>query len=154
MDEVDAILSELDFFAGMDAAHLDLIGDCGAEITAEPGDYLLREGEHADTFYVIRSGSIALEAYMPGRGAITIQTLAKEDLLGWSWLFPPYKWHFDARALERSTLYAFSASCLRQKCDDDPAFGYAMMRRVAQAIVGRLQATRLQLMDIDDYAIR
>lgn len=154
MDDVEAILRECTFFAGMEPAHLDLIVGCGAELAVAPGDFILREGQYADVFYIVRSGSVALEAFMPGKGAITIQTLMKDDLLGWSWLFPPYRWHFDARALEPTTLYAFDGACLRQKCDDDPAFGYDVMKRVTLSIIQRLQATRLQLMDYSDYARR
>ncbi|MCC6792080.1 MAG: Crp/Fnr family transcriptional regulator, partial [Thermomicrobiales bacterium] len=84
----------------------------------------------------------------------TIQTLGPGDILGWSWLFPPYRWHFDARVLTPTSTLEFNGACLRQQCDDDPALGYDIMKRVAQTMIERLQASRLQLMGFTDYAPR
>ena len=109
---------------------------------------VFREGDPAETFYVVRSGAVALEAHAPARGELTIETLGAGEVLGWSWLFAPYRWHFDARALSRVRATAFDATCLRAKCDDDTALGYDLMKRFAQVMIERLQWTRLRLLDV------
>jgi CRP-like cAMP-binding protein len=154
MEDVEPILAQHPFFAGMPPDHLRAIAGCASEQTFAPGQFVLREGEYAATFYLLRQGTVALETFAPGRGPIAIQTLGDGDVLGWSWLFPPYRWHFDARVLAPTTALEFNGACLRQQCDDDPALGYDVMKRVAQTIIERLQATRLQFMDYADYALR
>jgi CRP-like cAMP-binding protein len=97
---------------------------------------------------VIRHGSVAIELYSPPRGGVTIETLAPGEVLGWSWLLPPYRWHFDARALSQVRVTAFDGACLRRKCEEDPALGYELMQRFAQVMLERLQWTRLRLLDV------
>ena len=96
----------------------------------------------------MRHGRVVLETFVPGRGALTIETLEEGDLLGWSWLFPPYRWHFDARALDLVRAVAFDGACLRGKIDDDHALGYELLDRFSPVMLERLQATRLQLLDV------
>src|SRR5581483_1513183 len=95
------------------------------------GAYLFREGGNADRFFLIREGGIALEVDAPGRGALVIETLHAGDVVGWSWLFAPYRWQFDGRAVEASRLVAFDGRCLRDKCEADHELGYQLMRRFA-----------------------
>jgi CRP-like cAMP-binding protein len=91
---------------------------------------------------------VALQVFVPQRGPITVETVAAGEVLGWSWLFPPYRWHFDAQALELVRAIAFDGQCLRNKCAEDHDLGYALMQRFAQIMLQRLQATRLQLLDV------
>jgi CRP-like cAMP-binding protein len=154
VDTIVELLAHHPFFADMEPAHLRTLAGCATERTFGPGEFILREGEHAATFYLVLHGQVAVETFVPGKGPITIQTLGDGDVLGWSWLFPPYRWHFDARALTPVTALEFNGACLRQQCDDDPALGYDVMKRVAQTIIQRLQATRLQLMELADYVPR
>jgi CRP/FNR family cyclic AMP-dependent transcriptional regulator len=125
-----------------------LTPSCGREQRAEPGEHLCREGDPADRFYLILSGVVALEIAVPGRDAVLIETLHDGDLLGWSWLFEPHRWQFDARVVEPAELLVFDGACVRERCEADPALGYAFMQRFAAVMVERLQATRLQLMDV------
>jgi len=127
-----------------------LIVGCAANVRFEAGEYIFREGEDANQFYIIRHGKVALELFTPERGVLTIQTLGAGDVLGWSWLFPPYRWRFDARALELTRAIALDGTCLRNKCDEDHNLGYELVKRFAQIIIERLQATRLQLLDVYD----
>jgi CRP-like cAMP-binding protein len=113
---------------------------------------LLREGDPADRFFLIRRGTVALEVSAPGRGALTIETLDDGDPVGWSWLFAPYRWQFDARTVGPCELVAFDGACLRGKCEEDHELGYQLMRRFAANVVSRLQATRLQLLDVYGHA--
>src|SRR5512144_1223367 len=108
----------------MSPDHLELIAGCAQNRAFEDGSYLLREGDAADTFYVIRYGRVALETHVPQRGALTIETIDDGDLLGWSWLVPPFRVDFDGRAIGNVHTVAFDAVCLRGKADADPALGY------------------------------
>jgi CRP/FNR family cyclic AMP-dependent transcriptional regulator len=145
---VEHLIGAAQLFSGLAPQHLETIAGCASTARFDKDEYLFREGEPADTFYVIRSGSVALEAHLPGRGAARILTLRDDDVLGWSWLFPPYRWQFDAQALEPVRAVAFDGACLRTSCTNDHTLGYELMRRFAQVMVSRLQATRLQLLDM------
>jgi CRP/FNR family transcriptional regulator, cyclic AMP receptor protein len=148
MRTIDALLTEVPAFEGMAPERLELIAGCAVNRVFERGEHLLREGDPADVFYVIRAGHVALETYVPQRGALTIETLHDGDLVGWSWLVSPHRTVFDARASGTVHTMAFDGRCLRGKCEDDPALGYDLLTRFVTVIVERLQATRLQLLDV------
>jgi CRP/FNR family cyclic AMP-dependent transcriptional regulator len=135
-------------FAGLQSWHLELIAGCGANVRFAAGDVVFREGEPADSLYLIRRGSVALDLAAPGRRALTIETLHDGEVLGWSWLFEPHRWMFDARAVGETSAIAFDGACLRGKCEADHELGYQLMHRFASVLVSRLQATRLQLLDV------
>jgi hypothetical protein len=97
---------------------------------------------------LIRHGVVALEVNAPGRGPLLIQTLHDGEVVGWSWLFAPYRWQMDGRAVEPCSLVAFDGACLREKCDAEHELGYQLMSRFAANVIDRLQATRLQLLDV------
>jgi CRP/FNR family cyclic AMP-dependent transcriptional regulator len=145
---IEQLLAEAPAFNGMSEEHLALIAGCAQNRTTTDGEYLLREGDSADTFYVIRYGRVALETYVPERGALTIETIDDGDLLGWSWLVPPFRVDFDARAIGNVHTVAFDAACLRGKADEDRVLGYELMRRFIPVIVERLQATRFRMLDV------
>lgn len=153
------------FFAGLDPAHLALLAGCASNEVFPAGSFLFREGEPAQTFYLIREGKVALEIAAPGRGgrtgvgasgasagALVIQTLGDGDVAGFSWLIEPHRWEFDGRAVERVRAVRMDGTCLRGKCEDDPRLGYELMRRFAGLTASRLQATRLQLLDVYGHA--
>ncbi|WP_346840106.1 cyclic nucleotide-binding domain-containing protein [Microbulbifer sp. SAOS-129_SWC] len=141
-------LCEHPFFRDMATADLGLIGGCGDNAIYAAGDYLARENEAADHFFVIRSGRIAVETFLPDRGPLCLQTLHDGDIFGWSWLFPPYLWTFDARALDEVHAIRLNGKCLREKCEADPRLGFQLMKRFARIATERLQATRIQLLDV------
>ena len=145
---LDEVLAEIPFFAGIHPERLELLAGCASNVGFAAGDAIFRAGEPADTFYVIRRGTVAIELHAPARGALTMETLEAGEVIGWSWLFPPYRWHFDARALSAVRATAFDGACLRGKCEDDPALGYDLMKRFAQVFIERLKWTRLRLLDI------
>jgi CRP/FNR family transcriptional regulator, cyclic AMP receptor protein len=154
MRTLDELLAEVPALAGLAAEQRELIAGCAANAAFASGEYLMREGEPADTFYVIRHGAVAIETFVPARGPATIETLHAGDLLGWSWLVPPYRTTFDARALETVRAVAFDGACLRGKCADDAVLGRALLERFTPVIVERLQATRLRLLDMYDESPR
>ena len=148
MRTVAELLAQSGAFPGLRPEYVELIAGCGRNDTFHPGEMLMRAGEPAQTFYVIRHGAVALETYVPARGPLMIETLHDDELLGWSWLFAPYRTEFDARALGVVRALAFDGACLRGKCDEDPALGYELMTRFAAVLTDRLQATRIRLLDV------
>ena len=148
MQTIAEYLPEHPFFAGLDPAALELAAGCAVNVHFRPGEFLFHEGDPADTFYVVRHGSVALETFVPARGPVLIETIDAGEVIGWSWLFPPYRWHLDARALTAVRATGFDGTCLRQKCDADPVLGYDLMGRFAQVLIERLQWTRLRLLDV------
>jgi CRP-like cAMP-binding protein len=148
VETIDVVLRDVRLFEGLPAGMLELVAGCGSNVGFGDGELLFRQGDPADTFFVVRRGSVALEVFVPARGAVTIETIEAGDVVGWSWLFAPYRWHFDGRAIGDVRATAFDGACLRGKCDADPALGYAVMSRFAQVMIERLQWTRLRLLDV------
>jgi CRP/FNR family transcriptional regulator, cyclic AMP receptor protein len=148
MQTIDALLRESPTFASLEPARLEVIAGCATNVHFDADHVLFREGDAADTFYLVRHGSVALETFVPARGSLLIETIEPGEVVGWSWLFEPYRWHFDARALTEVRATAFDGACLRGKCDADPALGYDLMTRFAHVMIERLQWTRLRLLDV------
>ena len=148
MKTLDQVVLESAVFAGLGDTYAEQLAGCSQNVGFDAGDTLFREGEPADTFYVVRRGRVALELYVPGRGALTIETIDAGQVVGWSWLFPPHVWHFDARAVAPVRAVAVDGACIRGKCEDDPALGYQLMQRFSAVLLERLNATRLRLADL------
>jgi len=148
MRTLDALIVESPVFKGLDQDQLELIAGCASNTVFAAGERLFREGDQADTFFLIRHGLVALDAYVPNRGQLTVETVGPGEIVGWSWLLPPHRWHFTGRAVDLVRAVQFDGACLRKKCDEDPVLGYDLITRFAQVLVSRLQATRLQLMDV------
>jgi CRP-like cAMP-binding protein len=148
IEGMDKIVREHRFFAGLSEDVIRLVAGCTRNVRFEAGAYLFREGAPADEFFLVRHGRVALEMASPGRAAVTFQTVPEGEVVGLSWLIPPYRWAYDARALELVRAIGIDARCLRQKCESDHEFGYAMMMRFVPVLVERLQATRLQVLDV------
>jgi CRP/FNR family cyclic AMP-dependent transcriptional regulator len=148
MRTLDALITESPVFAGLDQEDLELIAGCGRNVIFAAGERLFREGEQANTFYLVRHGLVALDQDVPNRADVTVETVGPGEIVGWSWLLEPHRWHFTGRAVELVRAVQFDGACLRGKCEEDPALGYALLSRFAGVLVDRLQATRLQLMDV------
>ena len=141
------LLAEQSVLRDLEPADIDLMAGCGHNEVFAAGTFLAREAETADRFYVVRQGKVALELHAP-TGPLLIETLGAGELVGWSWLFPPYRWTHDVEAIDQTRVTTIESACLRAKCDSDPAFGYRLMKRFAQVVVDRLQATRFRLLDL------
>ncbi len=148
MRGLDQLLADHPFFAGLDGEALTLMAGCATNVHYAPGDYLFHQDSSADHFYVLRRGRIQLEVPSPGRGLLVLTTFQREDVLGWSWLVPPYRWEADARATEATDAIAFDGLCLRGKCDDDPALGYELLKRAAAVMNTRLFAALVRSLDL------
>jgi CRP-like cAMP-binding protein len=145
---LEPIIREHPFFRGLPDPYLSLIVGCARNERFEDGQVLFHEAEEADQFFVIRQGQVALEIHVPGRGPARLETVADGEVVGWSWLFPPYRWQLTARALGSVRAIAFDGKCLRAKCEESHDLGYELMKRFAQVVMQRLSATRLQLLDL------
>ena len=147
-ERLESLLANVPLLEGLAPEDLALLSGCGRNVRFTAGKYLFRRGDPANTFHVIRHGSVALETFVPTRGPLMIETLEAGEMLGWSWLFSPYLRHLDARALTVVRATEFDGACLRQKCEDDPRLGYELMGRFTQVLIERLQWTRLRLLDL------
>lgn len=136
------------FFATLTSAHRDLLAGDAEPALFAADERVFADGAPADRFWLIETGSIALDMWVPGRGAQTVETVLAGTVLGWSWLYPPYRWHFGAQARERVEAIAFDAAAVRRRCEADAGFGYTMLRCFTPVIIERLQATRLRLLDL------
>lgn len=148
MEGIEHIVREHPFFTGLDEQYCDLLAGCARNVRFDAGSYLFHEGDDADAFYLIRHGHVALQIEAPGRGALTFQTLGPGEIVGVSWLVAPYRWSYDARAVELTRAIGMDAKCLRGKCDGDHDLGYALFQRFIPIVAERLQATRLQMLDV------
>jgi CRP-like cAMP-binding protein len=145
---LDRIIAEHRFFRDLEPEISKLIAGCAKNVRFEAGSHLFHEGEEANAFYLIRHGRVGLEIKAPGRVPMRFLTAGAGEIVGISWLVPPYRWSYDAKALELVRAVAIDAKCLRGKCEADNHLGYALMKRFVPALAERLHATRLQLLDL------
>jgi CRP-like cAMP-binding protein len=135
------------FLADMEPHHLDLLAECASIKQFERNEMIFRTAEPANGFYLIENGSVALEDWVSEHGPITIDTLVAGEPMGWSWMFPPYVWHFSARATEPTTGLFFDAAVFRKYCNQDLTLGHQLFWRMSQVMVRRLQASRRKLIE-------
>ena len=145
---LEPILRQQPFFTDLPEADLALITSCARNVRFQSGESIAREGEDADSFFLIREGRVALSVPTPHGGDLTIETLDAGEVVGWSWLLPPHVWHFDVTAVSAVRALSMDGRCLREKCATDPRLGYDLMKRFSRVMAERLTATRLQLMDL------
>ena len=146
LERIAKLVSTTPILGGLSEAHRERLVQCAEDVRFPAGQYLARNGHPADRFFILHTGSVKLELEPEAGGSIGIETFAPPEVVGWSWLLPPYHWHFDVRALDDVHAIAVDGATLRVWMDDDPAFGYAILRPFAGVMVSRLQATRLRLL--------
>ncbi len=142
--ELEAQVVAQPFLIDLSTAHIRLLADCAMRSEFKAGQVIFRKGETANRFYLITRGKVALES-STGDCVVKIDEVGAGDLLGWSWIFPPYIWHFDARAIEPTTAIFFYGTILREYCEADPALGYELFKRMSEVMMRRLQAARVRL---------
>jgi len=148
METLERIIAEHPFFAGLEAEYTCLLVGCASNVRFPAGAYLFREGQEANEFYLIRAGKVALEVSAPQRQPIIVETLGEGDILGWSWLVPPYVRKFHARAVADTRAISLDGKCLRNQCEQNHDLGYELLKRFTQIVNQRLEATRFQLLDV------
>jgi CRP/FNR family cyclic AMP-dependent transcriptional regulator len=152
METLERIIAEHPFFVGLDESFTNLMVGCASNVRFKTGTYILKEGDLANTFYLIREGKVALEVVAPQHKPIIVSTLSVGEVLGWSWLLPPYRWKFHGRAVDDVRAIALDGKCLRTKCEENHDLGYEILKRFAHIMTQRLEQTRLQLLDV--YTVR
>jgi CRP/FNR family transcriptional regulator, cyclic AMP receptor protein len=148
VETLERIIANHPFFAGLDDGFTNLMVSCASNVRFKAGDYMFKEGDAANTFYLIREGRVAVEVFAPQHKPIIVATLGVGEILGWSWLLPPFQWKFHAHAAEDTRAIALDGKCLRTKCEQNHDLGYEVVKRFAQIIEQRLEAARLQLLDV------
>ena len=143
---VETVIAEHPFLKGIKPEHIRILTSCAMRMTFRENELIFREGDPANRFYLIEQGKVSLEAPRRDEPGEPIQMVGPGEPLGWSWLYPPYYWHFDALAVEPTTAIFFYGTRLREACEEDHDFGYELMKRMTQVVIHRLQATRKQLL--------
>ena len=121
METIEAVLRDVPLFEGLTPAQLEVIAGCGSNVQFREGELLFKDRDPAESFYVLRHGSVALETFVPARGAVVIETIEAGEVVGWSWLFPPYQWHFDARAVSLVRATSFDGVVPARQVRDRPS---------------------------------
>lgn len=147
MNVAEIAIAEHPFLKGFTSRNLQILADSAMHVEFETGQIIFQEGDLANRFYLIESGKVALETPEKDEEPKLIQTIGAGDVLGWSWLFPPYYWHFDARAAEPTKAIFFYGTRLREQCEQDHDLGYELMKRMSEVVIKRLQATRKMLLE-------
>ena len=148
MKTIAVELQEHPFFEGLPQDYVEQIAGCGQNVVYSPNTLMAAEGSEANEFFIIRKGRVSLQINAAPVGTQSLQTLDDGDILGWAWLFPPYRWSTAAMAVQQVRAIKLDGKCLRGKCDADPTMGYALMKRFSRIMTERLEATRLQLLDL------
>jgi len=143
---IDSVIAGHPFLRGLKPEHQRLLAESAMRVSYAPGELIFAEAEPANRFYLIEKGRVSLESRTKDQAPVPVQIIGPGDVLGWSWLFPPYYWNFDARALDPTTAIFFYGTRLREQCEEDSDFGFEMMRRMTAVVIQRLQAARKELL--------
>lgn len=148
MSEVFDLLADHPFFAGMTDEQIRIVAETGTFVSFKGGETIFSEGGPANACLLILDGDVALELDTPGHGEQVMQTLHAGDLLGWSWLYPPHRWSYDAHVHSDTEAIRFDGPALKQVAEADPVLGYELMKRFTEMLVNRMQSIRIQLLDV------
>lgn len=153
MNNTEVIIASHPFWQGLSREFLPLVAESARLSCYGVGDLIFQERQNAEHLYLLHRGQVALEAFVPGRGVTTLQMLGPGEALGWSWLFPPYRWQYSARSVDATEIIEFNAAGLRAQAEEHPTFGRDLVTRMAQVLLRRLQATRLKLQEFHDPGV-
>ena len=142
------------FLAGMNRKQLALLTDCAMVVQFKKGQVIFREGDIANRFYLIETGQVILESSDAPDDSVVIDMIGSGDLLGWSWMFPPYVWHFTARATEPTAAIFFYGTILREYCEHDHSLGYELFKRMGAVMMKRMQAARDKMVDSGQISLK
>ena len=149
MNTVENIIGTHPFWKELNPHYFHILRECAVYSRFGVGQCIFEAGSDAEHFYLIHNGYVVLETLMPGKGRVTLQAIGPGEALGWSWLFPPYRWHFSARSTEVTDAVCFGARALRDYAEENHDFGYDLAMRVVRIVLERLQAARSLLADFD-----
>ena len=140
------------FLRGMPAGQLSVLAEAARDVSFPARHRLFEDGGNATHFWLIRCGHVSLDLHVPGEGPVVIETVGMGELLGWSWLFPPYKWAFGAVAATAVEAFEFDAPAVRERCAADSQLGYELGQRIGRVLAQRLQAVRIRLIARSGYS--
>jgi CRP/FNR family transcriptional regulator, cyclic AMP receptor protein len=144
-EPLDRAIAKHPFLAGLTLEQVNILVENSMRVRFKQDETIFREGDPANRFYLIEKGKVSLETHVKDRPGLHVQTLGAGDVLGWSWLFPPYYWQFDAQAVEPTIAIFFYGTRLREQCEQNHELGYELLKRMANIVISRLQATRKEL---------
>lgn len=142
------IISGHPFFQGLSSENLAFAASCSKNILFNEGQVIANPGDSANDFYLIREGQVSISLELPPRKTFVFQTLSENDILGLSWLIPPYRWTVSARAIKATHAIALDGSCMRKKCEENPQLGFILMKHLVEILAAREEAVRLRLLDV------
>ena len=144
---IEDYLSTHTFFSGLDDSFVKFLSNSATGLQIKKGEVLFKQGTHADKFYLLRNGQVSVQVPALMGPSLEMQSLGEDQILGWSWLIPPYRWNFMARAVEDSELLEFDGNAILARCEEDPKFGYELFKCFAALMSERLNAARQKMMD-------
>jgi CRP/FNR family transcriptional regulator, cyclic AMP receptor protein len=147
-----AALATHPFLHGMSRDQLDVLAEAACHVRFPARHRIFEDGGNATRFWLIQSGHVSLDLHVPGEGPVVIETIGLGELLGWSWLFPPFKWAFGAVAVTPVEAFEFDAPAVREACAADPGLGYELNQRITRVLAKRLQVTRIRLISRTGYS--
>jgi CRP/FNR family transcriptional regulator, cyclic AMP receptor protein len=147
-----AALAAHPFLRGMSADQLSVLAEAARDVSFPARHRLFEDGGNATRFWLLQSGHVSLDLHVPGEGPVVIETVGMGEMLGWSWLFPPYRWAFGAVAVTAVEAFEFDAPAVRELCAADPRLGYELSQRISRVLAQRLQAVRIRLIARSGYS--
>lgn len=147
-NDFESYLAKLPFFKGLGKEYIDRLCSHVKAKHLQAGDVVFSQDDKASSFFVIREGQVEVQIPSIYGAPIVVQTLGKNQVLGWSWLLPPYKWHFEARASQDSVILEFDGEALRKQCEEDARMGYELMKHFAALMADRVQAARMRVLEV------
>jgi CRP/FNR family cyclic AMP-dependent transcriptional regulator len=148
MEKIENIIKEHFFFRDLNNEQVNTLAKCASFEIIDPDKYILTVKEEAKNFYLILEGSVSLQVFSHERGTINLEVIQEGEFLGWSWLFSPYKWRFDAKTNEKTKFLCFDAKILKNEMAKDPELGFKIHKLFSQLIIERLQALRFKFLDV------
>jgi len=148
MKTLEPILKKHPFFKDLEQEYLEFIAGCASNVQFKQKEILMKQGDPADKFYLIREGMVAINLPVSTARTITLQTVCSGGIVGWSWLIPPYRYRFDCRVVEDTRAIVLDGKCLREKCEKNHDLGYEMLKRLAGVFTQRLEASRQQILSL------
>jgi CRP/FNR family transcriptional regulator, cyclic AMP receptor protein len=145
--QIFALIAQQPFFKGLSEPHLRLLAESAMITEFRAGQWIYRQGDPANRFYLILDGKVLIESEVKERGMIPIRTLGPGDDLGWGWLFPPYYMHFNAKAVYPTRAIFFYGTRLREQCEVNHELGYHLIKCIAEVVVHNLNATQQRLLE-------
>jgi CRP/FNR family transcriptional regulator, cyclic AMP receptor protein len=140
-----AALAAQPFLRGMPPSQLGRLAKAASDVKFPQGHRIFDDGGHAGAFWLVQCGHVSLDMQVPGEGPVIIDSIGIGELLGLSWLFPPYRWSFGAVCASPVEAFEFDAAAVREYCAADPVFGCEFSLRLIPVLATRLQCTRAKL---------